>query len=172
MLVCQGRYVDQFADDRNYTEEFHWYTNVSQLIIPDTSIEQPSDSFIWCTPIPARDWNTLVGLAVQFKCVTPNGVLYVHRIGARRQRIIIVPWHPAGTDTKDLHRERGKGHSKEEIEQECAWLRLIKNFQHPIYVVPHGVTLTTKEIIQRSMNVSPYLLQSLDSLKDVPDDPS
>lgn len=170
--VRPGRYIDQFLKSDNCTEEVNWYNDMTKLLIPDTSIEDPKPDFIWCAPVAAREWNDLARLADNFKCVSPNGMRFLHRIGARRQRIIIVPWRVKNVpDSTPVTLRKIPALSKEEIEQECAWLRLIKDIQHPIYVVPHGVELTTREIIQRSMGVLPGTIQSLDSLKEVPIDP-
>lgn len=144
--------------------------DMATMLIPDTSVAQPNDTFIWCCPIADREWNELIRLSEQFSCVTPGGLRYLHRIGRQRQRIIIVPWNPDALERECPWRGNPvRPLSQAEVEQECAWLRLIKDWQHPIYVVPHGQPMTMQQIIQRAMGTSPHLVQDFESTKEVKD---
>ncbi len=144
---------------------------MATMLIPDSSIAQPNDTFIWCCPIDDRSWNELIRLSEQFKCVTPGGLRYLHRIGRQRKRLIIVPWNPEALERDCPWRgDPVRPLSQASVEQECAWLRLIKDWQHPIYVVPHGKPLTMQQIIERAMGSAPHLVQDFESTKEVKED--
>lgn len=125
-----------------------------RLLIPDADYPQRPD-MLWCLPVSEREFDKLNKLSDTFKCHTQNGVSYVHSIGKGRKQIILVLWN------KHVHTE-------DEVKEGCAWIRLIKDKQQPIYIVPcqHGddAELTTPQIVNRSMGALPEQVQSLDSI--------
>lgn len=125
-----------------------------RLLVPDAERTQRPD-MVWCLPVSEGQFDKLCKLAEKFKCFSPSGVPYLHRIGQRREKIILV-MHAMLTHTED------------EILEACAWIRLIKDKQQPIYIVPCGdeLELTQAQIINRAMGASPGQIQSLDSLTE------
>lgn len=126
---------------------------MTRLLIPDSTRPQRPD-MLWCMPVSSYQFDKLAHLSDTFKCCTQNGVSYVHSIGKGRKQIILVLWDQ-------------QVHTEDEIKEGCAWIRLIKDKQQPIYIVPceqHGAELTQAEIINRAMGALPEQVQSLDSI--------
>jgi len=100
------------------------------LLRPDKSVTRARPDITWCLPINDYEFDKLIALAQMFKGTTPQGMRYLRRIGQRRERIVLVLSPQAGND-------RGLPVlSFEDIETECAWLRLCKDIRQPIFVIP------------------------------------
>lgn len=123
-----------------------------RLLTPDGTKPQ-RDDFIWCLPVAMDEWMKLHELSHKFRTITPNGVCYLHRIGRGRQKILLVLQATEQTD--------------DDIAEGCAWMRLIKDFRQPIYVMPYTEhPANMKEIIASHTSVNPKIVQSLDSLEE------
>lgn len=141
-----------------------------KMLVPDADLMTDRDDFIWCVPIDWGKWCEMYALSKQFKCVTPGGLNYLHRIGKGRQQIVVALWSPP---EEVMGPKPGVANAKSmdklDVEAECAWLRLVKEVRQPIYIVPWGRMLTTREIMTRCVGVYSKMIQSLDSLTEPTD---
>jgi hypothetical protein len=108
------------------------------LLRPDPTVPHTRPDIKWCQPVGDYDFKKLIMLAEKFKGVTPQGMRYLRRIGQRREPIVLVMSPQAGCTLSGTGEHELPFLTMEEIEAECAWLRLCKDIRQPIFVIPSG----------------------------------